>query len=120
MASKFRGASLYWNGRRVASATSGSYTPTMAGEDVITEDGFQDVSDGAWTTDIQIERATPIVGDGFAFNLGDRGTVTLYPVNGKTVTLKPAVVMESPQSWDNRTGTMTGTVRFHGGKAKLS
>lgn len=118
MASKFRGASLYWNGRRVASATSGSYTPTMAGEDVITEDGFQDVSDGAETTDVQIERATPIVGDNFDLRLGDRGTVTLYPVNGKVITLKPAVVMEAPATWDNRTGTMTGTMRFHGGRPK--
>ena len=118
MASKFRGASVYWNGKRIASAVSGSFTPAMAGDDVITEDGFQDVSDGAKTTDIQIERATPVAGDGLTLHLGDRGTVTVAPINGQVVTLKPAIVMEAPASWDHKAGTMTGTLRFHGGEPK--
>jgi len=118
MASKFRGASVFWKGKRFAYAVSGSYTPsTSGGEDVITEDGFQDVTDGAEINEIQVQEAIPFIGSGLVLDVHDRGTVTVSLVRGRTITIQNAVVMEAPSEWDHVKGTMTGSYRFRGGKA---
>lgn len=118
MASKFRGASVYWNGRRIASAVSGSHTPsTSGGEDVITEDGLEDVTDGAEINEVQVERALKVAGDGLNLKIHDRGKLAVSPVNGQIITIPNCVVMEVPTQWDHKAGTMTGTLRFRGGKA---
>jgi hypothetical protein len=118
MASKYRPPSAYWNGRRIASAVSGSHTPsTSGGEDVITEDGYMGVTDGAEINEVQIERAMKVTGDGLNLSIHEVGTLTLSPVNGQVLTIPNCTVMERPSSWDHKAGTMTGSFRFRGGKA---
>ena len=118
MASKFRGASVFWKGRRFANQVSGSYTPsTSGGEDVITEDGLQDVTDGAEINEVQIQVAKPYLGSDIVLDVHDRGKLTVSLVDGRTITIDNAVVMEAPSEWAHDKGTMTGSYRFRGGKA---
>jgi hypothetical protein len=118
MASKFRAASTFWNGKRMSYATNGEWTPsTSGGEDVITEDGFQDVTDGAEINEVSIDYAIPYLGTGIVLKVHDRGTLTVAAPNTQVITMPNCVVMEAPVTWDHVKGTMTGKYRFRCGKA---
>lgn len=120
MASKVVTCSLYWNGRRFSAQISGSYTPTMQSEPVYNEDGYVCMTAGAKESDVEVSFAKLLEGDGIEFSLGDVGTITLAPINGKVVTIANATVMETPIEWDATKGTMTGRLKLHGGAPKYS
>lgn len=118
MASQYRPVSVYSNGKRIASATNGEWTPsTSGGEDVIDEDGHQGVTGGAEINEVTIDRAIKYLGDGHVLKVGDMVTVTLGTVNTQVITIPNMTVMEVPVTWDHVKGTVTGKLRFRGGKA---
>jgi hypothetical protein len=118
MASKFGPSSFYWKGRRLSETATGDFSHKMAGEDIVTEDGFVDVSDGVHTSDVNLDFSVLRAGNPVKLTPGDRGNVSLSPVNGRVVQIQNATVMEASYSWDVKTGITTGKVVLHGGKPK--
>jgi hypothetical protein len=118
MASKFGPSTFYWKGRRMSEAATGDFSHKMAGEDIVDEDGFVDMSDGVHTSDVSLEFATKRAGNAIVIDPGDRGNVSLSPVNGRVVQIQNMTVVESSYSWDVKTGITTGKLTLHGGKPK--
>lgn len=122
MASRFRWASCYVNGRRVAQATDGTYSIKGNGEDIITEDGWDGHSDGAITTEMSLNRAIPVGGDNMSLEeaLLNRQyvKVTWASLNGKVFQSEMRIT-DISFNGDHRAGTQTAALSATGGKPEL-
>jgi hypothetical protein len=122
MASKYRWASCFVDGRRVAYSTEGSYEITENGEPMITEDGWNGESDGVILTSMNLTRACPVGGDGLTLEetLLQRKYVkiTWASLNGKIFTSEMKIKTAS-FSGNHNSGAQNGTITAAGGKPEI-
>jgi hypothetical protein len=124
MASKFRAASIYVKNRRFKFQTDGSLQMSDGSEAIIIEGGYENHSTGPLTSQVQMNRAVPVGGDGSNleeyFVEQEEVEITMGPINGKLVTIKPMRITEASFAGDHRNGTQTGSITLMGGKPKIT
>lgn len=119
---RFRHASFYFKGKKVATCNALEETIQTGNEDQIGDEGWMGVSSGARMTKLSTDHIVPVAGIGVSIleaMLADEYVdVGLGIVDGKVHKLKMAII-QGTYSSSAPNGTLTGKFEFSGGAPEL-
>lgn len=119
----FRHFSMYFKGRKVATASGNQYDIDTNNEDQIGDEGWMGVSDGAKMTKLSTDCVVPVAGVGVSIvadMLNNKYVdIGLGIVDGKVHKVKMAI-MKASFTADATKGTLNGKFEFSGGKPEIT
>ena len=116
-------ASIWLEGRKLATFTTWDYNGVNSGEPIVNDDGWDGVSRGNNSSTLDVNEMTPVGGNGqdLATKML-RGTVlniTLAPVDGKRHSM-PMICRSFNYKSDSSKRTLEGSFKFEGAPPTVS
>lgn len=119
---RIRHASVYLEGKKVASAKSGSFSINSGDESQIADEGFFGHADGATTSTLSIDTIEPVretdskkIIDALLQKKYIKLAIAVISGGIYEVTMRPKSVSFD---WDATAGTLNGKFEFEGGEPK--